>query len=103
MSKEKGGCGECPYTEKDCYTLRKMDGVCAYDGIFTEIEFAKCKFRLAPTNADRIRAMTDEELAKFLLEFEYHESNLYCMKLNSCTWDDPCADCLREWLKKEVE
>lgn len=55
------------------------------------------------TNADRIRMMSDEELEKFLLEFEYHESNLYCMKLNSCTYDDPCADCLHEWLKKEVE
>lgn len=99
MSKEKGGCGECPYTEKDCYTLRKMDGVCAYDGIFTEIEFAKCKFRLAPTNADRIRAMSDEELAKLIT---HPKRLLYCcFEFGNC--GDDCSECALEWLKKEVD
>lgn len=99
MSKEKGGCGECPYTEKDCYTLRKMDGVCAYDGIFTEIEFAKCKFRLAPTNADRIRAMTDEELWHFLEDWGISK---WCPH-KKCGDMEDCRDCIYDWLKKEVE
>lgn len=45
------------------------------------------------TNADRIRAMTDEELAVFLSQTEEHlfTGNLWSIK----TWN--------EWLKKEVE
>lgn len=50
------------------------------------------------TNADRIRAMTDEELAEFL--------DCYCV---SAYWECPrhheikCHECWLEWLKKEVE
>ena len=45
------------------------------------------------TNADRIRAMTDEELAVFLSQVEEHlfTGNLWSIK----TWN--------EWLKKEAE
>ena len=52
------------------------------------------------TNADRIRAMTDAELAEWIS----HPKVNYCQKEEgSCTWDDNCADCCLEWLKKEVE
>ena len=52
-----------------------------------------------PTNADKIRHMTDEELAKFIEQAScppttkkiYHE----------CTKDD-CVPCWLEWLKQEV-
>ena len=51
-----------------------------------------------PTNADRIRDMTDEELAKYLDGF--------CI---SQSWECPknhkinCYDCWLEWLKQECE
>ena len=50
------------------------------------------------TNADRIRAMSDEELAKFL--------DCYCV---SASWECPrnheikCHECWLEWLKKKVD
>ena len=50
------------------------------------------------TNADRIRSMTDEELAKFL---SYHGCDSTC-----CHDDVPCDDCTGntlKWLQKEVE
>lgn len=42
------------------------------------------------TNADRIRAMTDEELAKFIAE-------------RNPDLPDVFAECVLEWLKKEVD
>ena len=54
------------------------------------------------TNADRIRAMTDEELVHWIVE----------MKITGCPedqistmWCDDmsCVDCWLDWLKKECE
>ena len=47
------------------------------------------------TNADKIRAMTDEELVSFVMA--------PCMK-----WGEPCEkpscwECILDWLKQEVE
>lgn len=60
------------------------------------------------TRADRIRSMTDEELAEFLL------SNLCeSMGFDECPQEDEfldikniknvCGNCVGEWLKSEVE
>lgn len=52
------------------------------------------------TNADRIRAMTDEEMARF-----------FDLEAFLCPWCDmscgdveeiPCRQCLLKWLKQEV-
>ena len=46
-----------------------------------------------PSNADRIRGMTDEELAKHI-----------CCPYDQCIdLDRPCSDCIRSWLKSPVE
>ncbi len=47
------------------------------------------------TNGDRIRAMTDEELAEFVL----HHID-FCLH-RRC--NGKCISCFIEWLKKEVE
>jgi len=51
------------------------------------------------TNADRIRAMTDEELASFL----YHSWNnaLWCN--GGCDGECSCEPCWLNWLKQEVD
>lgn len=54
-----------------------------------------------PTNADRIRAMTDEELAEFLAEeiFTIPE----CNRLDVVTrCDEDCNKCWLDWLKRGV-
>lgn len=60
------------------------------------------------TNADRIRSMSDEELAEFFLKVSivYAES---CMTGESdCVWEDypthdkGCKDCFLEWLESEA-
>ena len=52
------------------------------------------------TNADRIRAMTDEELANWYFN-EFFPNAPYCNKLE-CYRDSPCEQCLLDWLKQEV-
>ena len=57
------------------------------------------------TNADRIRAMSDEELAELLdsvdnggiraLDVDY--------PCDECTQKTECEDCFKEWLQSEVE
>lgn len=54
------------------------------------------------TNADRIRAMTDEELAEFLWNVDHNGLDEFCNK-NPCPPNESCTECMLEWLKKEVE
>ena len=49
------------------------------------------------TNADRIRAMSDEELAKTLSGEEIYP---WCTK--PCEYDN-CTDCVLAWLKQEAD
>ena len=80
-------CVECP-DYKDCRRkndLRRKRGKCA-----------KSKDNYVPTNADRIRAMTDEELAEFLDKCEargYQDSSI------ARDASDHCIDML-DWLKQ---
>lgn len=55
----------------------------------------------AMTNADRIRSMSDEELATFL----YHAWNnaSWCMVKDHCPDEDSCFPCWLDWLKLECE
>ena len=49
------------------------------------------------TNADKIRSMTDEELAKFL---GFHANCVACEA--NCLGDEVCEGCQLIWLKQEV-
>lgn len=48
------------------------------------------------TNADRIRAMSDEELAEFLSEYRCVHKAPHCRDAN-------CTQCWLVWLKSPVE
>ena len=53
------------------------------------------------TNADRIRAMSDEELAVFLGKLVHCGG---CQMRDNCKVDDlPCNNVLLEWLKQPAE
>jgi hypothetical protein len=76
----------CKLGEKGCWN----DGKC-------RLKPCSCENQVV-TNADRIRAMTDEELAKFLEE----------VGISGCP--DParscrasCTDCMMEWLQQPCE
>ena len=58
-----------------------------------------CKWATKPlTNADRIRAMTDEELARHF-SFRWCPPDRHCTALDKIT----CYDCWLDWLKQEVK
>lgn len=48
-----------------------------------------------PTNADRIRAMTDEELAKTL--------DMSCPPDTSCNDGQNCVKCWKDWLQQPAK
>ena len=52
------------------------------------------------TNAERIRQMTDEELASFL--YSYVEPCFLCDKTKCGEYKD-CEDARLQWLKKEAD
>ena len=58
------------------------------------------------TNADRIRAMSDEELAEFFKSPLFFNKPWCCLHETPCRHLDRkeflCAECLLEWLKQEV-
>ena len=58
-----------------------------------------CKDRRI-SNADRIRSMTDEEMANWYFS-EFFPNAPYCNKLE-CYRDSPCEQCLLDWLRTEV-
>ena len=52
------------------------------------------------TNADRIRAMTDEELAKWIIR---HVSCVHCPLNSKCKYAKDCKEHWLEWLKQEAQ
>ena len=52
------------------------------------------------TNADRIRNMTDEELADF---FRHYISCAFCDVRTDTCGDDDCKDLMLKWLQAEVK
>ena len=55
-----------------------------------------------PTNADRFRAMNDEELAKYLWNIRNAERCVISDKKRCIMFDD-CIACWLDWLKQEAE
>lgn len=51
------------------------------------------------TNADRIRAMSDEELAEFM----YSSDIPWCDDKICREGDNRCRECFKKWLQSEVE
>ena len=79
---------------------------CCGDDIAYFVEGSECdNFNqkvLAPpqTNADRIRAMSDEELCKLLMDIPSVpcDQNVYQGKCN-----DKCKECITDWLQQPAE
>lgn len=66
-------------------------------------ENADLKEKEIETNADKIRSMNDEELAKLLAEAKYNNKKLdmdeVCHK-GMCLDGETCVGCMLKWLKK---
>lgn len=89
----------CPFTDTNPDNCHFIDG---------------CDFAVEqPTNADRIRAMSDEELANHLYLFHGLEEQIkFCQNLPECESllntedgipEEKCVGCLLAWLKQPAE
>lgn len=96
---KKRGCYGCVHADWDA------DGcTCKLDGLNVWNAAKGCKYRKekAVTNGDKIRAMSDEELAEWL------DSVIGCCSLNDCSlcrMNGACDDVpisMIKWLKKEA-
>lgn len=54
---------------------------------------------MRPSNADRIRAMTDEELAQLLRDYECNR----CDWCGLCEEEEKCQKEILDWLKQEAD
>lgn len=74
---------------------------------FHKEDFPMCVLDSVPkpkTNAERIRAMTDEALAEWLKSIRYSWTCVPRNNGNRCAdFKDDCNACWLDWLKKEVE
>ena len=60
-----------------------------------ECNHKDCPYRTEPiTNADRIRAMSDEELADVVA------NGVGCVRKAPHCMDDDCTPCIRKWLQQ---
>lgn len=71
-----------------------------------------CKSRIATTNADRIRSMGDEELAKIITAEPMAECIQFCKNLPRCDIDleqpdgipqERCVQCALDWLRQPAK
>lgn len=88
---------------KRCNGTRERD-ICSCGGDETKCDFypevrkkAKKKTKIS-TNADKIRKMTDEELANLLIDFDLFK--LGVCRTETCPDDKSCIPCTLKWLKR---
>lgn len=85
-------CGQaCPYNTLNGCKVKEYNEICPLTNMATPIT----EYRM--TNADRIRAMSDEELAEFIRDVSYECQDAYC--------GDHCQMCAYPWCnsKKTLE
>ena len=81
----------------------KLDGY--GDGLITDVTMEITSSKFTTTNADRIRNMSDEELAEILdIVGEDGISSQYTdVPCDCCCEKTECSKCWKEWLQSEVE
>ena len=81
----------------------KLDGY--GDGLITDVTMEITSSKLTTTNADRIRNMSDEELADILFDscVEHIGTDRCVSAIREFTVRDNCIKCILEWLQSEAE
>lgn len=92
-----------------CYLTEECD-TCSCGGDRTKCEssseikkIAMYELKGIKTNADRIRKMTDEELAKFISDVAWDEICSECDEDYECQENLYCETHVLKWLQKEIK
>lgn len=96
---------------KKCKDCKRFMTDCNFSKVDKELQamedFIACKHFKSKneTNADKIRNMSDEELAEFLNGVEeYGISSQYIdVPCDCCCEKTACDECWKEWLQSEAE
>ena len=84
-------CGQlCAQNFEGKACLRPIDEICPMTNIASQGK--------PQTNADRIRAMSDEELGDFLSEYRF--CDICEEECNHCTYHGDCDKRILDWLKQ---
>lgn len=103
-----------PTCKEDCYWYEEWQDMVAH------IPYCRCKktefiepkdcenceqyhSKYKPTNADRIRAMTDEELAEWLYIMRSRLTCIPDIQIEKCAKKTDCKKCYLEWVRKEAD
>lgn len=92
-------CSKCGSVWNDLFGNREKDN-CRFCGAVMDEEadcgeYVEVK-RKPRTNGDKIREMSNQEIAEFI------DSEIYCLASNLCG-EGMCAECLLKYLNEEVE
>ena len=87
----------CVYCTEDGYCKKYSD-----DEVTSWCVQGPCKDE-KPSNADRIRSMTDEELAAFLLDIDVKANNYGYEAADGEPGEYPLPEDWLAWLKQEVD
>ena len=81
----------------------KLDGY--GDGLITDVTMEITSSKFTTTNADRIRNMSDEELADILFDscVEHIGTDRCVSAIREFTVRDNCIKCILDWLRSEAE
>lgn len=100
--------GKCKYPNEVCANMTVLNGVTYCDSVPCSLKYEIPK----QTNADRIRSMTDEELAEFIFsQVKAKCSNHDCVGADFCyyhadmngTCGSGCEQAIEKWLKADSE
>ena len=93
-------CGNCANHRKETNQFSDECGKCVASILPNGEQTDPSHWKAKPqTNADRIRAMSDEELAK-----QFSHTSICEQKYPKCmVAGEDCVECLLEWLKQPVE
>lgn len=94
-------CDECKYSYSKQNQESNMCKICEFKAVLNVLsKKAHPLKQIKQTNAERIRSMSDEELAMIMMcPNENGLAEIECDKSDSCN----CYECLLKWLQSEVE
>ena len=85
---------------ENCYNME-----CVFvDNQIPFFDSENCQNYRGMTNADKIRTMSDEELAEWLIRVQYREGDICAPThdVQNCRYAEGCKACWLEWLKEEA-
>ena len=89
------GCNQvCPYNTLAGCKVKERNGICPLSNSVTTKPM---------TNGDRIRSMSDEELADFIDRCEMSDIDYSKTFCNLCNGQYECSQCRLEWLQQPAE